>query len=543
MKDASIESAGREPTVVGAVRRYSIVVIALALAGLVAAIGYAHFSGRTYRAQASVTVAVPQTEVNQDPAQYLDSQVVLMESPTVAQKAATLADATLHNKSLSASDFSVSNGPLSITPPVGAASGTFGSSIVQVAFTAPTADAAQVGVNSFLQAFTDERSAVMTAQFQSAIGGIDATIQETNSAAQRTALDDQRTQLLVNEQIDLSQTPTAAFALKPTSPASGNLARVGVIGLVIGFVIGVALAYALAFRRRGYIDRQDPAALYGVPLIGEIPEFDGESELRSNGKVARGLPVIADPDSVVTEAFRFAAGSLERIRAEKGRQLSLVFVSPLSGTGKSMVVANLALAIADGGTRVLAVDADAGDGDLTARLLPGIPATGGLEEVLSGERQMVDCIQPSPLNDAVSVLRAGPPPQHRLAGPARSTAASALLATAKSSFDIVLIDSPAFLQVAGATQLVGASDAAIIVLSSNELIRDHLEMVARLRSIGANIAGYIYNWAPMPPRLARYQRNGSPTRLRDIPAMALSTDSVNQRLNGGGGRPAEPGDG
>ena len=536
----SIESAGHEPTVVGAVRRYSVMVAAFALAGLIAAVGYAHHAGRTYRGQASVTVAIPETQQNQDPAQYLDSQVVLMESPAVAQKAASLAGAALQEKSLSASDFSVSHGSLSITPPIGGANGAYGSSIVQVAFTAPTAKTAQVAVNSFLQAFIDTRSATMAAQSRDAIAGINNAIGKTADAAQRAALEDQRIRLLVNEQIDLAQLPTVAWAVEPTSPASGSWKRVGVIGLVIGLLIGVALAYARASRRRGFVDRRDPAALYGVPLIGEIPAFDEEKALRSNGKATRGLPVSTDPASAVAEAFRFAAGSLEQIRVEGGPQQSLAFVSPLSETGRSAAVANLALALADGGTRVLAVDADAGGADLTARLLPGIPADGGLEEVLAGERQLADCIQDSPLKDAVSVLRAGSPPRHRAAGAARSKAASALLATSKSSFDVVLIDCPALLQVADARELVDSSDAAIIVLSPDELIRDHLEMVDRLRLIRANVVGYIYSRAPMPPRLARYQRNGSSVRSLNALAMVPSPDSAKRRLNGGGDRPAEP---
>ena len=536
----SIESAGHEPTVVGAVRRYSVMVAAFALAGLIAAVGYAHYAGRTYRGQASVTVAIPETQQNQDPAQYLDSQVVLMESPAVAQKAASLAGAAMQEKSLSASDFSVSHGWLSITPPIGGANGAYGSSIVQVAFTAPTAKTAQIAVNSFLQAFIDTRSATMAAQSRDAIAGINNAIGKTADAAQRAALEDQRIRLLVNEQIDLAQLPTVAWAVEPASPASSSWKRVGVIGLVIGLLIGVALAYARASRRRGFVDRRDPAALYGVPLIGEIPAFDEEKALRSNGKATRGLPVSTDPASAVAEAFRFAAGSLEQIRVEGGPQQSLAFVSPLSETGRSAAVANLALALADGGTRVLAVDADAGGADLTARLLPGIPADGGLEEVLAGERQLADCIQDSPLKDAVSVLRAGSPPRHRAAGAARSKAASALLATSKSSFDVVLIDCPALLQVADARELVDSSDAAIIVLSPDELIRDHLEMVDRLRLIRANVVGYIYSRAPMPPRLARYQRNGSSVRSLNALAMVPSPDSAKRRLNGGGDRPAEP---
>ena len=96
-----------------------------------------------------------------------------------------------------------------------------------------------------------------------------------------------------------------------------------------------------------------------------------------------------------------------------------------------MVVANLALAIAEGGTRVLVVDADAGDGGLTTRLLLGTPADdGGLELVLAGQRPLAACIHPSPLNDAVAVLGSGPALHRRVTGAARAKAASALLATA-----------------------------------------------------------------------------------------------------------------
>jgi Mrp family chromosome partitioning ATPase len=139
-----------------------------------------------------------------------------------------------------------------------------------------------------------------------------------------------------------------------------------------------------------------------------------------------------------------------------------------------------------------------------------------LEQVLAGQQPLANCIQPSPLNSTVAVLGSAPAPQRRVTGAARSKAASALLAMAKQSFDVVLIDSPALLQVADATELVNASDAAIIVLSPNDLIRDHLEMLDRLKLIGSDVVGYIYNYiynrAPMPTHLTRYRRNGSSTR-------------------------------
>ena len=119
---------------------------------------------------------VPSSQQTQDASQYLDSQVLLMESPAVAARAASLADATLQSNSLSAADFSASGGSVSITPPIGASAGTYGASIVDVLFTNPNARVAQVGANSFLQAYSDARSATIAAQFKNAIAGIDSAI-------------------------------------------------------------------------------------------------------------------------------------------------------------------------------------------------------------------------------------------------------------------------------------------------------------------------------------------------------------------------------
>jgi Mrp family chromosome partitioning ATPase len=538
MKDASVESARYEPTVVGAVRRYRIMVAAFALAGLAAAVGYTHHKGETYAAKANISVPLSGSG-----AQSVDSEVLLMESPAVAQRAASLANATLHDNSLAAYNFYPTGGSVTLFPPAGASVGSYGASVIGVTFTSQSPKVAQAGANALLQATSEVQAANISAQYNNTIAGIDSAINSTADPSQRADLLSQRNQQIVNEQITLAQQPTVEWALEPTGPVSSGYKKNGLYGLILGLVIGATVAYVRASRRHGFISRQDPAALYGVPLIGEIPAFEAEKGLRWNGAAVHGLPVRGDPHSAVAEAFRFTAGSLERIRAERGPQLSLVFVSALAGVSKSMVVANLALAIAEGGTRVLAVDADAGDGGVTARLLLGTVPADGLEQVLAGQQLLKDCIQFSPLHGAVAVLGPGPALPRPVTGAARSKAASALLATAKSSFDIVLIDSPALLQVADATELVDASDAAIIVLSPDELIRDHVEMVERLKLIGTDVVGYIYSQAPMPPQLARYQRNGSSVRLTDsgaeLQALSGGTALNGTPLNGESGASSE----
>ena len=533
MNAPGIELSRSEPTVFGAVRRYRVMVLAIAVATMVAAIGYTLIGGPTYRAMGSLTVALPASQQNQNSAQYLDSEVLLLSSQDVARRAADIANGTLHSNRLSVGDFYGEGKSLVIIPPEAAAQGVYGASIINVSFTAPTARIAQAGANAVLQAYGDARSASISAQAAATIAGIDNAVASAGPA-ERAGLLAQRTQTIANEQMDLANQPTLSWAVEPVYPVSMGWKRAAAVGFVIGIVIGAGLAYARASSRRRFAHRRDPAALYGVPLIGEIPAFD-EKTLRSNGTPAGGLlPMAADPQSAVAEAFRFAAGSVERIRAERGPRLSLVFVSPLTGGGKSTVVANLALAIAEGGTNVLVVDADtAWDGDLTARLLPAHTTAGGFEQVLSGQQELADCIQPSAFNGAVAVLGSGPAAQRRVTGAARSKAARTLLAEAKATFDVVLVDSPALLQVADATELVDASDAAIIVLSPSDLIREHLEMLDRLKLIGSDVVGYIYNQAPMSDHLGRYRHNGSSARPMDPTLVA-------PLLDGKGSPPSQP---
>lgn len=366
-----------------------------------------------------------------------------------------------------------------------------------MSFESSSARTAQAGANAFIEAFGQARSAGITAQANAAIAGINRAISTSGSQSQRTALIDQRTQEIINQKVDLASRPTAAWAIKPAAPASGSRAQSAVIGLVAGLVVGAALAYARASRRRGLRGRQDPAALYGVPLIGEIPASAAENGTWPGGKAPSAvLPMTDSPGSRTAEAFRFAAGTVERIRAVRGPDLALAFVSALAGSGRSMVVANLALAVAEGGTRVLVVDADGG---VAGWLLPQDAGSGGLEQVLAGQRVLEECAQPSPLSPAVTVLGCGSrPASGPVTGAARAKAARLLLAEARKRYDLVLIDSPALLEVADAAELAAAADAAVIVAGAGELIRDHLALAGRLQLAGCDIAGFIYDHATRP---------------------------------------------
>ena len=256
------------PTVADAVRRYRVMVVAVAILGLVAAVGYSLMQPKVYRAQAFITMPQQVSLQGQqaNPGQYLDSQVLLLQSQGVAQRAATIANTTLGSSSLTTSDFYGSGSSLEISPPT-TTPGSYGATVVTVAFKGPSAEIAQVGLNAVLQAFNNAVSDAIRAEANATIAGINYTITKSTSPAQAAALTTQRTGVIATEQNELAQRPAVAIELATVT--NHKLALDGGMGLVIGILIGAALAFVLASRRHGITGRGDPSFAAAEPLDGE----------------------------------------------------------------------------------------------------------------------------------------------------------------------------------------------------------------------------------------------------------------------------------
>ena len=85
----------------------------------------------------------------------------------------------------------------------------------------------------------------------------------------------------------------------------------------------------------------------------------------------------------------------------------------------------------------------------------------------------------------------------------------------RASFDLVIVDCPALLQIADATELVNAVDAAIIVVNPDDSIRDHLEMADWLTQCRSDVIGYVYNRAQMRSPSTRHRGGVSATRTHE----------------------------
>src|SRR5690606_4855082 len=151
----------------------------------------------------------------------------------------------------------------------------------------------------------------------------------------------------------------------------------------------------------------DVRSSLGVAVLGTIPRFAESFDRGAGGSTGSPLePVLQyfhQPASPVAESFRTARTALfvgAGARSEKVVQVT----SPEPGDGKSTVTANLALAGAQAGKRVLLIDADMRRPSLHA--LFGMSRGIGLADVIAGEIDLLTAARTTAA-DGLSLLTAG----------------------------------------------------------------------------------------------------------------------------------------
>lgn len=339
--------------------------------------------------------------------------------------------------------------------------------------------------------------------------------EQASSIDRRSALVERRDEIKVDAELaagGVSLSSPATSAIRTGADAGRNLA----VALVLGCLAAAGIPYLLSLRRQGFDQRFQPEPILGARLLAEVPNFRDEG-------IKTGLPVRDARSSAAAEAFRFGITGLELHLASRANEAdssdathsapkTVVVVSATVGDGKTTVCGNLAFAAAGRGKRVLAIDADFGDQQLTA--LTGTESWGrpGLTNFIENGAEFPLVIQKIEVGNNVhfDLMSRG---TAKVEAPDffRSDATKTFFEGIGDEYDLVLIDCPPLLNVAYASVLAGYADAALIVVphggspSIAEDVRDRLDL------INVPITGYVYNRAPLRSEMTRSE--GS---MRDV---------------------------
>ncbi len=177
------------------------------------------------------------------------------------------------------------------------------------------------------------------------------------------------------------------------------------------------------------------------------------------------------------------------------RQAALAVVSAGSGEGRSYIAANLAVLFSQLGKRTLLIDADMRKP--RQHKIFALPGRVGLSTVLSG-RAGWDAVNEIKSLPSLWVLPAGavpPNPQELLAG----TGFPRLIAALRSTYEVILIDTPPATHWADASTIASRAGAALMVACRDATSVPRVSHLAdELRQFGVTIVGAVLNGASRP---------------------------------------------
>ena len=318
-----------------------------------------------------------------------------------------------------------------------------------------------------------------------------ATELRTNRNALRNSLNSQQSDLQDATIARDTQTVPAELlerAALPTSPVgfSDNILRAA--GLVLGLGAGVALAFVLHRLDRTARESSDVELALGTSVLASIPSF---GMAHRNGSAA--IVMLAGGRSAkvqrAREAFRRLRSSLQFLGTTRDADTFLI-TSARPAEGKSTTVANLAIALAQGETRVCLVNADLRRPTIEKVL--GISSQQqGLSDWLVDQSvtNIMVSVQGTP---GLVVVPSGQPPVNP--GELPWGRISGLIDELSNQFDIVLVDAPPVLNIADASSIAPSVDGTIIVVDSSRTDTDTLLRVrAEIDRSGGNVVGAILN--------------------------------------------------
>ena len=452
-----------------------------------------------------------------DPVRELQTQAELAGVPAVAERA--IAAARVRN--LTATDFLKSS---SVAP-------ALGSDFLTFSVTSVDPEIAKRLATAYAQSYVDYRQDSDRQELKAAR----TAVQDRLGRLQRTGLaGSAEYRSLVREDRRLANLEALGMPAARVVRTADRATRVGpklvrneMIGLALGLVLALALAFlwdALDTRIRSVETLRNGLRLR---VLGRLPEPD--RKLRREDR----LLMLADPLGHDAEAFRVLRASFDYANADYQARTIMV-TSAVGGEGKSTTVANLAVALARAGRRVVLIDSDLRRPSLHRFF--DLDQSPGLIDVELGHVELEEALRPVSLTQWAPVA-SGSRPGSRRQGTLEVMTAGHVFEAAdelgveqtvariaerlQDRADLVLIDAAPLLPVGDAIALSAHVDALVLVVRHNSLRSSAFDDLRRtLASTPAPKLGFILTDAEAGDAYTHFYRYAPPVRHGDpdVPA-------------------------
>jgi capsular exopolysaccharide synthesis family protein len=293
---------------------------------------------------------------------------------------------------------------------------------------------------------------------------------------------------------DISIVSRGMIAARPAFPKAALM-------LPLGFVISVFGGLVFVFVIESFDDSmrtsEEVEAAASVPALATIPLITRRSmrriRTRATGMGGLGTMAAQRPSSLLAESYRVLCNSLLLTAADRPPQV-LVVTSGFPSEGKSVSSCNLAITLAQRGSRVLLIDADLRRSTLLRQLGVESDSKAGLSSLVSATGTSETVLRkPFPQLPTLEVISAGPQtpwPAEMLA----SKKMSDLLEQWRKEYDHVVLDTTPVLFFADAMPLAVKADGVLVVVRSGrsrrKAVTRTVDLLARAK---VRVLGVIVN--------------------------------------------------
>lgn len=325
-----------------------------------------------------------------------------------------------------------------------------------------------------------------------------------------------------------------APAQVPRSPVGPRTTLNTVLGALSGLALGVSMAFLFEYLDDSLTTAEDVQTVVDWTVLGSIDQTSESGDLG-------GLLALQRPDSPPVDQYRLLRTNLRSAGPKKGSRV-LLFSSTEPGVGKTTTLANLGVLFAQGGQRVVLVDANLRRPSLHTRF--NLAADWGLTDVVLGEVSLDVALQETEI-EGLWVLGCGqshPVPAALVESPEMGPIFQQLRDVA----EVILVDAPPVLGMADVALLSAWVDGILLVVESGKTRRDALRKAAEaLATLETEVLGVVLNGCPSKAGSGRYaagyaDQGGSWTEERESDSLSQYVMTVLPSKEGRAGRnPAE----
>ncbi len=282
----------------------------------------------------------------------------------------------------------------------------------------------------------------------------------------------------------------------PSDPSGAGPLSTGILTAIVGATLAFGVALLVEYLDDTIRTPQEATQLLALPVLGAIARFG-----RPRDSYKKRLITVTDPSASVSEGYRVLRTNLLFSAQEHN---TYVITSPGPEEGKTVTTANLAVALAAAGMRVLLIDADLRRPRIheafglknevgLSTLLYANPAEGSGQNDFT--KNLAACLQETEV-PRLRVITSGFAPANptEILGSALMKRWASIFQTA-SNVDVVLFDTPPCLVVADSSALAASLKAPVVLVLEAGKTRRNAALKARdqFASLKIDLQGVVLN--------------------------------------------------